>query len=132
MSAQWTRRAACAGSDEPDLWFPVGEKGPALLQAAEAQAACRRCPVIEICLAWALDNHIHEGVWGGATEEERKSIRRRAARDKARPDLAECGTQAAYQRHTSRHEPICDPCRKANTKARQEQAKRRELRGAVA
>ncbi|MFB9458375.1 WhiB family transcriptional regulator [Streptomyces antimycoticus] len=75
--------AACRDEEEPDLFFPVGNTGPALLQAEEAKAVCRRCPVMETCLQWALDTNQHYGVWGGMSEDERRALKRRAARKRA-------------------------------------------------
>lgn len=50
----WRHRAICRDED-PELFFPVGNSGPALLQIAEAKAVCQRCPVTSECLAWALE-----------------------------------------------------------------------------
>ncbi|MEW2515802.1 WhiB family transcriptional regulator [Streptomyces sp. NPDC046870] len=72
-------RAACADED-PELFFPIGDSGPALLQEEEAKAVCRRCPLIESCLQGALDRGESAGVWGGLSEKERRSLKRRAAR----------------------------------------------------
>ncbi|MFG3133501.1 WhiB family transcriptional regulator [Streptomyces tendae] len=72
-------RAACAGED-PELFFPIGDTGPALLQIEEAKAVCRRCPLIESCLEAALERGEAAGVWGGLSEKERRSLKRREAR----------------------------------------------------
>ena len=45
----WRHRAACRDED-PELFFPVGTSGPALLQIAEAKAVCHRCTVASQCL----------------------------------------------------------------------------------
>lgn len=75
----WRLRARCR--DYPgDLFFPLGTTGPAQLQAEEAKAVCRRCPVMAECLRWALQTGQEYGIWGGLTEEERRIMRRRAAR----------------------------------------------------
>ena len=79
----WRHRAACMEED-PELFFPIGNTGPALLQVEEAKAVCRRCPVIDDCLAWALESGQDAGVWGGLSEEERRALKRRAARSRAR------------------------------------------------
>ncbi|MFD8789421.1 WhiB family transcriptional regulator [Streptomyces vinaceus] len=79
----WRHQAACRGED-PELFFPIGNTGPALLQIEEAKAVCRRCPVMEHCLQWALDANEHSGVWGGLSEDERRAMKRRAARNRAR------------------------------------------------
>ncbi|MFF0219657.1 WhiB family transcriptional regulator [Streptomyces vinaceus] len=76
----WRHRAACREED-PDLFFPIGTSGPALLQIEEAKAVCRRCPVLERCLEWALEGSMDWGVCGGLTEEERRAVKRRRARE---------------------------------------------------
>ncbi|WP_331722310.1 WhiB family transcriptional regulator [Streptomyces canus] len=75
-------RPACVGED-PELFFPIGDTGPALLQIEEAKAVCRRCPLIESCLQGALERGEAAGVWGGLSEKERRSLQRRAARKRA-------------------------------------------------
>lgn len=79
----WRHRAICRDED-PELFFPVGNSGPALLQIAEAKAVCERCPVITECLNWALETGQDAGVWGGLSEDERRSLKRRRARARAR------------------------------------------------
>ena len=79
----WRNTAACRDED-PELHFPTGTSGPALLQIAEAKTGCRRCPVVSDCLAWALDNGVDFGVWGGMSEDERRALKRRNARTRAR------------------------------------------------
>ncbi|MFG2439007.1 WhiB family transcriptional regulator [Streptomyces sp. NPDC048508] len=83
QGVDWRHRAACKGED-PDLFFPIGSTGPALLQIEEAKSVCRRCPVIEACLQWALESGQEFGVWGGLGETEVRSMRRREARKRAR------------------------------------------------
>lgn len=72
----WRHQAICRDED-PELFFPVGTTGPALLQIAEAKAVCRRCPVTESCLQWALESGQDAGVWGGMSEDERRALKRR-------------------------------------------------------
>ncbi|MFJ6053628.1 WhiB family transcriptional regulator [Streptomyces sp. NPDC092307] len=74
-------RPACAETD-PELHFPNGNTGPALLQIEEAKAVCRRCPLMESCLQGALERNEHYGVWGGLSEDERRALKRRAARSR--------------------------------------------------
>ncbi|MFG2515888.1 WhiB family transcriptional regulator [Streptomyces sp. NPDC048584] len=74
----WRRRAACR-TEDPDLFFPIGTSGPALTQAEQAKAVCRRCPVREQCLEWALGTGQSIGVWGGTDETERRALKRRIA-----------------------------------------------------
>ena len=75
----WRNRAACLDED-PELFFPVGNTGPALLQIEEAKAVCRRCEVVETCLEWAMQSGQDFGVWGEMSEDERRALKRRYAR----------------------------------------------------
>ncbi len=75
----WRNRAACLGED-PELFFPVGNTGPALLQIEEAKAVCRRCEVVQTCLERAMESGHDFGVWGGMSEGERRALKRRYAR----------------------------------------------------
>ena len=75
----WRNRAACLDAD-PELFFPTGSTGPALGQIEEAKAVCGRCEVVERCLTWAIEFGQDVGVWGGLSEEERRALKRRAAR----------------------------------------------------
>ncbi|MGW7790320.1 WhiB family transcriptional regulator [Streptomyces tricolor] len=73
----WRDHAACRHED-PDLFFPIGTTGPAQVQTEQAKAVCGHCPVREQCLEWALGSGEIIGIWGGTTELERRSLRRRA------------------------------------------------------
>lgn len=96
----WVHHSACRDED-PDLFFPVGNSGPALLQIAEAKTVCRRCPVASNCLTWALESGQDNGVWGGMSEDERRALLRRnrvqAKADEPAEELAEepAGEQVA-------------------------------------
>ena len=79
----WRHRSACLDED-PELFFPIGNTGPAILQIEEAKKVCRRCEVREQCLAWALEAGQDHGVWGGMSEDERRALKRRNARAKVR------------------------------------------------
>jgi WhiB family redox-sensing transcriptional regulator len=70
----WRQRAACRGVD-PDIFYPVSDE-----EAEDAKAICHQCTVQGTCLEWALANREKEGVWGGATERERRRIIRRRRR----------------------------------------------------
>jgi len=56
----------------------------ALLQIEDAKAVCRRCDVVDQCLQWALESGQDAGVWGGMSEDERRALKRRAARARSR------------------------------------------------
>lgn len=64
----WQNRAACRGVDT-NAFFPATEE-----EAEPAKAICAVCPVLEACLEHALADREREGVWGGATERERRRI----------------------------------------------------------
>ena len=66
--------AACRGED-PELFFPVTETGPGARQVARAKAVCARCPIVSACLAFALDNGLTDGVFGGKSASERRNLR---------------------------------------------------------
>jgi WhiB family redox-sensing transcriptional regulator len=78
----WRHHAACLGED-PELFFPIGNTGPALLQIRDAKAVCNRCPVIIDCGRWAYETSQDTGVWGGMSEDERRALKRKAARQRA-------------------------------------------------
>ena len=50
--------------EDPELFFPIGNTGPALRQIEKAKVVCRRCEVIEACLSWATESGKDDGVWG--------------------------------------------------------------------
>ena len=75
----WRDRAACLGVD-PELFFPIGNTGPALSQIEEAKVVCGRCEVVEPCLSWAMESRQEDGVWGGLSADERRAVKRRNAR----------------------------------------------------
>jgi transcription factor WhiB len=61
----WRARAACREIDNPELFFPTAESGPArTAQVAAAKAVCARCPVRQACLDEAL-RRIPYGICGG-------------------------------------------------------------------
>ncbi|MDP9074776.1 MAG: WhiB family transcriptional regulator [Actinomycetota bacterium] len=70
----WRQRAACRGVD-PDTFYPVSDE-----DAEEAKAICGDCNVHEACLEYALANREKDGVWGGATERERRRMIRQRRR----------------------------------------------------
>ena len=84
----WRSRGACRQED-PELFHPVGKRGPALAQEQRAKAVCRRCPVQITCREWAITaiTAIAHGVVGGMNPTERRQeFRRRAVT--AKPEEA--------------------------------------------
>ena len=71
----WREQSACIGKDV-ELFFPNGSCGPALEQIERAKALCCQCEVSTQCLDWSLKTHQDTGIWGGKTEDERRSLRR--------------------------------------------------------
>jgi WhiB family redox-sensing transcriptional regulator len=78
MNQSWRDRAACRGLD-PTIFYPASDDDA---DAEPARQVCRVCNVREACLEFALAAREREGVWGGATERDRRRIirqRRRSA-----------------------------------------------------
>jgi len=76
LDITWRNRGACNGLD-PAVFFPDSEE-----LAHEAKSICAECDVRVSCLEHALAVREKDGVWGGATERERRRIirqRRRSA-----------------------------------------------------
>lgn len=66
----WRQLSACRGV-EPDIFYPASDE-----EAEAAKAVCGVCPVRQPCLEFALANRERDGVWGGATEKERRRMLR--------------------------------------------------------
>ena len=49
MDLQWQDQARCL-TEDPELFFPVGNTGPAVEQIDQAKAVCRECAVATSCL----------------------------------------------------------------------------------
>ena len=109
--SDWRDQASCLDSD-PELFFPVGSTGPALIQIEDAKAVCRDCAVQEACLEWAIESGQNFGVWGALSEGERRNLKRRRAR---RGDAQPCGTTAGYSRHYRDGNAPCPACREAHS-----------------
>ena len=71
----WRGKASCRSVD-PDLFFPVGTTGIALVQIEHAKSVCRSCEAQSACLEFALATNQESGVWGGTSEEERRKLRK--------------------------------------------------------
>ncbi len=74
-AADWRDLARCRDTD-PELFFPIGSSGPGVTQTEQAVRVCHRCSVTQACLNFALEHHQDAGVWGGTTEEQRRSLLR--------------------------------------------------------
>ena len=92
---RWSR-AACSTAD-PDLFFPISSSGPAVHQAKRAKAICARCEIRQACLDYAIDAGPIQGVWGGMTERERRLLRQRGHRERARHAQGQAAGRALAQ-----------------------------------
>lgn len=68
-NAAWQKSALCAQVD-PDSFFPGKGESPRV-----AKALCRKCPVQQECLEYALEHDTDFGVWGGASPVQRRRMR---------------------------------------------------------
>ena len=71
MDLTWKSAGACRWVD-PELFYPVSES-----DAGPAKEVCAVCAVQSTCLEYALASREWEGVWGGTTGTERRSIARK-------------------------------------------------------
>lgn len=78
-SFNWRAAAACHDKD-PELFFPLGNAGTSLQQLEEAKSVCRKCNVVTECLRCAIETNQDYGVWGGLSEDERRTLKRRVLR----------------------------------------------------
>lgn len=93
----WRDRAACLDAD-PGIFFPRSVD-----DHLEAVALCHGCPVQHECLAHALTAPERDGIWGGKTEDERRSIRRDATPPEGDRMTRRLDTHAdAWRAHTLR------------------------------
>jgi|TARA_B110000438_G_scaffold45101_1_gene45181 WhiB family redox-sensing transcriptional regulator len=74
----WQLKAACRGV-ATEVFFPVDDS-----MGEDAKSICLECPVARQCLEHAIHEREEEGVWGGATGAERRSLVRRRRRAKAK------------------------------------------------
>ena len=70
----WRQHGACRGLD-PAIFYPPDDE-----DSEAAKEICGVCPVQVACLEHALQTREKEGVWGGATERERRRIIRQRRR----------------------------------------------------
>lgn len=68
----WREAAACLDAPEVDF-FPDPADREAI---AAARAVCAGCPVSDHCLTWAVATNQVDGIWGGHTPSERRTVRR--------------------------------------------------------
>lgn len=59
-----------ADPDDPEEEFGRSERAIAI-------SACKRCPIMNECFRYAIDNEIEHGVFGGSIPEQRNAYRRK-------------------------------------------------------
>jgi WhiB family redox-sensing transcriptional regulator len=68
MDTNWMVQGSCR-QERPAVFFPSDGVGVDI-----ARRVCGSCTVKEECLEYALAERIDHGVWGGASERERRRI----------------------------------------------------------
>lgn len=71
MDTDWMAHGLCRELP-PTTFFPNDGVG-----VDQARRICNTCPVQEPCLEYALGERVDHGVWGGASERERRRILKR-------------------------------------------------------
>jgi WhiB family transcriptional regulator, redox-sensing transcriptional regulator len=79
MDNDWMAEGNCRDV-APSVFFPSDGVGVEL-----ARQICQSCPVKGPCLEYALYHRIDHGVWGGASERERRRIARRRRLSRSLP-----------------------------------------------
>ncbi|TDZ96318.1 Redox-responsive transcriptional regulator WhiB3 [Mycobacteroides salmoniphilum] len=73
--SHWQTHGRCRHATvDPELFFACDRELRSVRRSREQQAKsiCRRCPVAAVCLTYAVRTHQPYGIWGGATETERR------------------------------------------------------------
>lgn len=100
---EWQTRAVCAGQDT-DLFFENSGN-------QQIKEFCDNCPVRTDCLAYAVNEHIEHGIWGGLTPGQRKGVKGKWG---APGQPIKHGTYNGYRVHRYRGERACEACLVAN------------------
>jgi WhiB family redox-sensing transcriptional regulator len=69
----WRHYAACRGLN-PETFFPSDDNELAHWQLEHAKAICAGCAVRSVCLEYAVLAGVEHGVWGGFSEDERRTL----------------------------------------------------------
>ena len=77
MDSSWMEEGLCR-QVPPSTFFPNDGVGVDV-----ARRICATCPVQGPCLEYALVERIDHGVWGGASERERRRILKRRRQEAA-------------------------------------------------
>lgn len=79
---RWMAEAACTATQMPDAWFPSpGHNHQNDPVSAAAMSVCIEvCPVVDKCLAYALNSERKgrrlPGIWGGTSAYQRRQMAR--------------------------------------------------------
>ncbi len=81
----WRASAACRADNAVYFFAPnhFERKPEKDLREGIAKGLCRRCPVADQCLNYAMSVPDCNGIWGGLNELERKRLQRRRAQQTA-------------------------------------------------
>lgn len=66
----WADQAACQNADPEAFFVETGDS----VTTEKAKNICRRCPVVDDCLEYALKERITFGVWGATTANDRRLL----------------------------------------------------------
>jgi WhiB family redox-sensing transcriptional regulator len=77
----WMVNSACKDTGDPDQFF---SNHPDSIKAAIS--ICHQCPVRVLCAEYAITNDLSDGIWGGLTESDRRSIRHQKSSRKGIPN----------------------------------------------
>ncbi|MEU5431597.1 WhiB family transcriptional regulator [Streptomyces olivoreticuli] len=91
----WRQRGACTRPDSDKYFFAT--RSHACQQ--EALQICGRCAVSTECLAYALDERIPEGIYGGTTADWRRELLRRRLQVTSWRDLLERARAEHHRTH---------------------------------
>ncbi|MFF3213706.1 WhiB family transcriptional regulator [Streptomyces sp. NPDC002886] len=110
---QWQLRAACRALGSNRFFHPAGERGEDREERdAAAKRVCADCPVRAACLEHALRTREPYGVWGGLTEEERRTLLVRSRRTGRSPAALAAAAATAPEGRTGRSGPATRARRK--------------------
>ncbi len=85
IESEWMASGQCRNYP-PETFFPSSGAGVAV-----ARRICRSCDSQQICLEYALVNHIDHGIWGATSERQRRKLRRRLAKGEQLVELINNG-----------------------------------------
>jgi hypothetical protein len=101
----WRDDAACRDKD-PERWFPNPGN---TLAVQEAKTVCFSCPAMLQCAQKALTTNEEAGVWGGLSEGQRTTIRKKyRVHQLQNPDLVETAVYAVLNAGLNPTETLSD------------------------